>query len=57
MKELPLYGPRGRGKFALVDDDIFEQYGHLHWHINRNGYVYRWPSTSATCGRSSSCIG
>jgi len=41
MVEMPLYGPRGRGKMVKVDDDVNEQYGHLHWQVNKHGYPYK----------------
>ncbi len=41
MAEIPLYGPRGRGKTVKVDDDIYERYGHLHWQLNKEGYPYK----------------
>jgi len=40
MKEIPLSGIHGNGKFALVDDDDFEKFGHLRWHSSE-GYVAR----------------
>jgi len=41
MVEMPLYGPRGRGKMVKVDEDVYAQYGHLHWQVNKHGYPYK----------------
>lgn len=41
MKKIPLSGELGEGKFALVDDDIYELYGHLKWNLSNTGYVQR----------------
>jgi hypothetical protein len=37
LKRIPL----PEGLFALVDDEIYEQYGRLKWAINSRGYVFR----------------
>lgn len=41
MKRISLSGERGKGKYALVDDDIFEKYGKLKWHLSDKGYAVR----------------
>lgn len=38
MKEIPLSGPKGEGKFALVDDDDFDAASAYTWNYSR-GYV------------------
>lgn len=35
MKKIPLSGKNGSGKFAIVDDDIFEKYGSLKWNLRK----------------------
>ena len=40
MKEIILSGKKGLGKFALVDDDIYEKIKHFKWHIGGK-YVKR----------------
>jgi hypothetical protein len=39
MKKIPLTGKRGVGKFAIVDDDVFEKLGHLKWYLTPDGYA------------------
>lgn len=34
-------GKRGKGKRTKVDDDIYEKYGHLTWHLSDTGYAVR----------------
>lgn len=41
MKKIWLSGKRGEGKYTLVDDDIFEKYGELKWHLSDTGYAIR----------------
>ncbi len=41
MKKIILSGQRGVGRFTFVDDDIFELYGALKWHIDKDGYATR----------------
>ena len=40
-KKIWLSGINGKGKYCVVDDDIFECYGKLRWHLSDNGYVVR----------------
>ena len=56
MKEIPLKGLRGVGKFLIIDDDDFEYLTeNFSWHIDEDGYAKAWvrkhkkalyPSTS-----------
>ena len=39
VKKIPLFGKYGNGKFALVDDDLFEVVKHRRWTVSVNGYV------------------
>jgi hypothetical protein len=39
MKEIPLSGRRGVGKFALVDDEDYEQLIKQSWSLSRWGYA------------------
>ena len=41
MKHIELSGKRGKGKRTKVDDDIYEKYGHLTWHLSDTGYAVR----------------
>ena len=41
MKYIELSGKRGKGKRTKVDDDIYEKYGHLTWHLSDTGYAVR----------------
>lgn len=44
MRSMPyihLSGKRGRGQRTLVDQDIYEQYGHLSWYLSDTGYAMR----------------
>ncbi|BAL85162.1 putative HNH endonuclease (plasmid) [Selenomonas ruminantium subsp. lactilytica TAM6421] len=34
MKKIPLSGKRGENLFTLVDDDIYEKYSSVVWHVN-----------------------
>ncbi len=40
MKKIMLRGKRGKGKFALIDDEDFEIVSLFDWQINRDGYVF-----------------
>lgn len=39
MKKIPLT----QGKFAIVDDDMFEELSKFKWHFSRFGYAVRKP--------------
>lgn len=41
MKYIQLSGKRGKDKQTKVDDDIYEKYGHLTWHLSDTGYAVR----------------
>lgn len=41
MKEISLSGKRGKGRSVKVDDDDFEKYSHLRWHLSDTGYAIR----------------
>ena len=41
MKNISLSGKRGKGKFVCVDDEDYQKYGHLKWHLSDTGYVVR----------------
>lgn len=38
---MELSGKKGKGIFTKVDDDIFDKYGHLKWHLSSTGYAVR----------------
>lgn len=38
MKKLKLYGAKGQGKFAIVDDDIYEKVSWYPWKLDSTGY-------------------
>lgn len=40
MKEIKLHGKAGEGKFALVDDDMFEYLDQFHWFYSKHGKMY-----------------
>jgi hypothetical protein len=39
MAKIPLFGKRGIGKFALVDEDDVELVAGIRWHVNDMGYA------------------
>lgn len=41
MKRIILSGKRGNGKSVIVDDDDYEKYNHLRWHLSDTGYAVR----------------
>ena len=41
MKRIILSGKRGKGKSVIVDDDDYEKYNHLRWHLSDTGYAVR----------------
>lgn len=54
MKKIALGGKRGKGKFAIVDDDVasLPELATLKWHVATNGYVIRYKYTGKKDGRS-----
>ena len=41
MKMIPLNGKHGKGKFALVDDEDYEELMKHRWYLSTNGYAKR----------------
>jgi len=41
MKKIALSGKNGLGKFALVDDEDFEEMSRYAWRADKAGYIYR----------------
>lgn len=41
MKKIALSGKQGEGKFALVDDDRFDELNQHKWHLSKKGYIIR----------------
>jgi hypothetical protein len=39
MKQIPLNGKHGKGKFALVDDEDYEELMQCKWLVTEEGYV------------------
>jgi len=39
MKKIPLRGKYGRGKFAKVDDDVYEWASEIKWYLGNHGYA------------------
>jgi hypothetical protein len=46
MKQIPLNGKHGKGKFALVDDEDYEELMKYKWRVNSVGYAVRGYSIS-----------
>ncbi|TFD15492.1 Fis family transcriptional regulator [Cryobacterium sp. TMT1-21] len=44
MKLIALSGKQGSGKYAIVDDDDFDELNQYMWHVAA-GYAYRKPSS------------
>lgn len=44
-KLIPLHGKHGEGKFAIVDDDVFEYLSQFGWSVTKNGYPRRNAKT------------
>lgn len=47
MKKIPLRGKYGKGKFALVDNDVFEWASKDKWYLHKKGnnfYPSRWKN-------------
>lgn len=42
MKFLPLAGKRGAGKYAIVDDDVYEQHKYRKWFYSPQGYAWAY---------------
>ena len=41
MKKIRLSGKKANGKSVLVDDDDYEKFNHLRWHLSDTGYAVR----------------
>lgn len=41
MKLIPLSGKNGAGKFVKVDDEDYEKFGRLRWHLSAGRYAAR----------------
>ena len=39
MKQIPLNGKHGKGKFALVDDEDYEELMQHRWTMQKRGYI------------------
>ena len=39
MKQIPLRGKYGKGTYALVDDEDFDELNKHNWHCDKNGYA------------------
>ena len=39
MAQIPLFGKRGLGKFATVDEEDVQLVAGIRWHVNDNGYA------------------
>ncbi len=48
MKQIALHGKHGEGRYALVDDQDYERFSHLHWYAKRKG---SWSYVVAADGR------
>ena len=48
MKEIILSGKKANGKSVKVDDDDYEKYNHLNWHLSDTGYAVRRTNGETT---------
>jgi hypothetical protein len=48
MKEIILSGKKANGKSVKVDDDDYEKYNHLVWHLSDTGYAVRRTNGETT---------
>lgn len=46
MKFLPLCGKRGLGKYAVVDDDVYDSQKHRKWFYSPQGYAWAYDYTN-----------
>lgn len=48
MAKIPLYGKRGIGKYALVDDEDVEKVAGIRWHVSDMGYAVNRSGKNTT---------